>query len=120
MNKTPLTQLIPLALYGWQQVQQVVPLSREYWRQLRHAGKAPQPIYVAGKALWRGQDLIEWLRSPNEYRVELASEQVLDPGMSAQQVTPFMSQRRIREARSNKAAGRPQAAYKAKSTAAAT
>lgn len=76
LSNNQVVQLIPLAFYNWNQVRQLIPVSREYWRQLRRAGKAPEPIYFAGKALWRGHDLITWLRDPYGYD---ASKQPSEP-----------------------------------------
>ncbi|MGL4767203.1 MAG: helix-turn-helix transcriptional regulator [Formosimonas sp.] len=56
------------------QIKPFIPVSREKWRQLVRAGKAPQPTYLSSAcALYRNSDIHTWLADPLAYSVEVQS-----------------------------------------------
>jgi prophage regulatory protein len=55
------------------QIKPFIPVSREKWRQLVRAGKAPQPIYLSSTCvLYRNSEIHAWLAEPVNYRAEVA------------------------------------------------
>ncbi len=52
------------------QIAPFLPFSRETWRKLVRAGKAPQPIKMGDRCtVYRNSDVHAWLASPNTYQV---------------------------------------------------
>jgi len=52
----------------FKQFQAFLPFSRETWRKLVNAGKAPQAIRLGSRCtVWRNSELHEWLREPSTY-----------------------------------------------------
>lgn len=63
-------RLSPDGLYRWREFQHLVPVSRETWRKRVLAGRAPKPEKLGERCTyWRGQELLEWLKDPDGYRV---------------------------------------------------
>lgn len=64
----------PLAstgLYRWAEIKPHLPISESSWRRLVAAKTAPQPIKLSRKCtLWRGEDVLKWLKDPLQYSVE--------------------------------------------------
>jgi len=53
------------------QFQTFLPFSRETWRKLVRARKAPQPIKMGERCtVWKNSDIHAWLADPCGYRVE--------------------------------------------------
>lgn len=68
---TSITTIVPQGLYRWGQIQHLMAVSRETWRQRMLAGRAPKPAIAEGQlTAWRGADLICWLENPAGYRAE--------------------------------------------------
>ena len=58
----------------FKQFQRFCPVSREMWRQLVAAKKAPQPIKLSSTCvMYRNSDLHAFLADPVNYRVEVAA-----------------------------------------------
>lgn len=52
------------------QIAPFLPFSRETWRKLVRAGKAPQPIKMGDRCtVYRNSDVHAWLANPNTYQV---------------------------------------------------
>lgn len=61
-------RIYPDGLYRWADLKDVVPLSREGWRQRVRAGTAPEPAIVGARfTAWRGSDILEWLHDPDAW-----------------------------------------------------
>ena len=57
------------ALLSWQEVRQIVPLSRGTIWSLRRHGKFPKPVQIsANRIAWRASDLSEWIAERAEER----------------------------------------------------
>ena len=53
----------------WKQLQHLLPFSREYWRQLILAGRAPTPIKHGNRCvMFRVEDIREFLNDINNYK----------------------------------------------------
>jgi prophage regulatory protein len=53
----------------WQQLRHVIPVSRETWRQLCLAHKAPAPIRLSDRCtMYRNADVHRWLADPIGFR----------------------------------------------------
>lgn len=53
----------------WGQLRQFIPVSREKWRQLVIAGKAPQPIKLSDRCtMYSNPEVHRWLADPVSYR----------------------------------------------------
>lgn len=56
------------------QIKPFLPVSRETYRKMVRAGKAPQPIRLSLTCvMYRNSDLHEFLKSPLTYRAEVAA-----------------------------------------------
>ena len=52
----------------WQQLAPYMPFSRETWRQLVVAGKAPKPTYLTKRCkIYKNEDVHKWLADPTNY-----------------------------------------------------
>lgn len=68
-NDIEVVRILPEGLYRWNEVKEYIPISREKWRQLVIAGKAPASIKLSLTCVvWRGSDVLEWLADPAGYR----------------------------------------------------
>ena len=71
---TPTPNLPHDGMSRFKQFQPRIPVSREKWRQLVRAGKAPQPIRLSLTCvMYRNSDLHEFLKDPVNYRAEVAA-----------------------------------------------
>lgn len=63
-------QALPVVgLSRWQQIADFVAVSRETWRQLVKAGKAPKPIKLGkGTTLYKNEEVHKWMANPCEYQ----------------------------------------------------
>ncbi|WP_395406354.1 helix-turn-helix transcriptional regulator [Pseudoduganella sp. UC29_106] len=53
----------------WQQLRHVIPVSREKWRQLVIAGKAPAPVRLSERCtMYANAEVHRWLADPVGYR----------------------------------------------------
>ncbi|GEM_PF-4042041 len=67
-EKLTLDDIDPQALYRWGQIKDVLPISESTWRRRITERKAPSPITLSRRCtLWRGADVLEWLRHPDKY-----------------------------------------------------
>ncbi len=67
-NDIEVVRILPEGLYRWNEVKEFIPVSREKWRQLVIAGKAPASIKLSLTCVvWRGSDVLEWLADPVGY-----------------------------------------------------
>lgn len=61
----------PDGLYQWKELSQFLPVSRDFWRRLVNAKKAPTPLTIGSRSkFWRGEDVIEWLQNPESYAAQ--------------------------------------------------
>jgi predicted DNA-binding transcriptional regulator AlpA len=61
--------LPPVGMSRWAQLRHFIPVSREKWRQLVNAGKAPQPVKLSARcALYPNAEVHRWLADPVSYR----------------------------------------------------
>jgi len=74
MATTANTQTTPasLPLVGmsrWQQLRHLIPVSRETWRQLVIAGKAPPAVRLSERcSMYSNAEIHRWLADPRGYR----------------------------------------------------
>jgi prophage regulatory protein len=55
----------------WQQIKQFLPISRETWRKMVRAGRAPQPIKMGLRCtMYQNSDLHEFLQDMTNYKTE--------------------------------------------------
>ncbi|MGO3891381.1 MAG: helix-turn-helix transcriptional regulator [Paenalcaligenes sp.] len=67
-EKLTLDDIEPKALYRWGQIKDVLPISESTWRRRIAERKAPSPITLSTRCtLWRGADVLEWLKHPDKY-----------------------------------------------------
>jgi len=67
-NAAPRT-LSPIGMSRWAELQHLIPVSRETWRQLVIAGRAPQPIKLSERcSLYQNAQILLWLEDPVGYR----------------------------------------------------
>ena len=65
---TPAT-LPTVGMSRWEQLRHFIPVSRETWRQLVLAGKAPQPIKLSERCtMYNNFEVHRWLVDPISYR----------------------------------------------------
>lgn len=58
----------------FQQIKPFISVSREKWRQLVRAGRAPQGIVLSSTCvMYRNSDIHQWLADPVNYRAEVAA-----------------------------------------------
>jgi len=67
-RKAPLS--LPLdGMSRWEQLSHFIPVSRETWRKLVVAGKAPPQIRPTQRCtMYSNREVHRWLSSPTEYR----------------------------------------------------
>lgn len=67
---TPIT-LPTVGMSRWEQLRHFIPVSRETWRQLVIAGKAPQPVRLTERCtMYDNVAVHRWLAAPTDFRVE--------------------------------------------------
>ena len=63
-----ISKIDPEALYRLTEIEPFLPIGSSTWRRMVAKQRAPQPIKLSAKCtLWRGSDILDWLRSPEEY-----------------------------------------------------
>jgi predicted DNA-binding transcriptional regulator AlpA len=74
-SSTPVLPLI--GLFKWRDIAPFVGMSRESWRKLVVAGKAPAPIRLTSScSLYKAQDVHAWLADPIGYSAVPAESEV--------------------------------------------
>lgn len=64
-----ITVLPAVGMSRWQQLQHVIPVSREKWRQLCMAGRAPAPIRLSERCtVYKNSEVHRWIADPIGYR----------------------------------------------------
>lgn len=65
------TSLPAVGMSRWQQLQHIVPVSREKWRQLCLAGRAPAPVRISERCtMYSNEQVLRWIADPVGYRAE--------------------------------------------------
>ena len=55
----------------WQQLEPFMPFSRETWRLLVQAGKAPKPTYLSKRCkIYPNSEVHRWFADPKNYQVQ--------------------------------------------------
>lgn len=63
--------LPPVGMSRWLQLQHIIPVSREKWRQLVNAGRAPAPVRLSERcSMYPNAEVHRWLADPIGYRAE--------------------------------------------------
>lgn len=76
MANNPQIQLAPetlpqIGMSRWEQLRHFVPISRESWRQLVLAGKAPTPVRLTERCtLYPNAEVHRWLADPINYTAQ--------------------------------------------------
>jgi len=61
-----------IGLSRWEQLRHFIPVSRETWRQLVKAGKAPQPVRLTERCTMYDNGAVRrWLAAPADFRAEV-------------------------------------------------
>jgi predicted DNA-binding transcriptional regulator AlpA len=70
MSAVAHTQALPaVGMSRWQQLQHIIPVSRETWRQLCLAGRAPAPVRISERCtMYPNVEVHRWLADPVGYR----------------------------------------------------
>jgi predicted DNA-binding transcriptional regulator AlpA len=56
----------------WKQLAPFLGVSRETWRKLCLAGRAPRPIALSARCtVWKNAQVHQWLADPTNYRAEI-------------------------------------------------
>lgn len=70
INHTP-AMLPTIGMSRWEQLRHFIPVSRETWRQLVRAGKAPQPVRLSERCtMYDNSAVHRWLAAPADFRAE--------------------------------------------------
>jgi prophage regulatory protein len=71
-NASPTPPTLPLVgMSRWEQLRHFIPVSRETWRQLVIAGKAPKPVRLSERCtMYDNVAVHRWLAAPAEFRAE--------------------------------------------------
>lgn len=68
------SQFVALPAVGmsrWDTLRHFVPISRESWRKLVKAGKAPKPVRLSERCtMYSNAEVHRWLADPANYRVQ--------------------------------------------------
>ena len=72
-KQIPTPEVLPATGHSrWSQIKKYSPYSREKFRQLSIAGRAPQPIRDGVRCTYyRNEEIHKWLANPLGYRVEV-------------------------------------------------
>ncbi|MFL9955306.1 transcriptional regulator [Paraburkholderia nemoris] len=63
--------LLPGGLSRFNDIKPYLPVSRETWRLLGKAKRAPQPIRIKPRCtVWHNDEVIAWLANPTTFTVE--------------------------------------------------
>lgn len=68
----PLPETLPVdGMSRWSDLKKILPISREKWRQLEKAGKAPKIIRMGIRCSFQNnREIHRWLADPLNYQVE--------------------------------------------------
>lgn len=71
-NTTNSPQSLPhIGMSRWQQLRHFIPVSRESWRKLVIAGRAPAPVKLSERCtMFHNEQVHRWLADPANYRAE--------------------------------------------------
>jgi predicted DNA-binding transcriptional regulator AlpA len=65
----PSLLLPPVGMSRWQQLQHIIPVSRETWRKLCIAGRAPAPVRLSERcSMYPNVEVHRWLADPVNYQ----------------------------------------------------
>lgn len=74
-NMCPIT-LPEVGKSRWEQLRHFIPVSRETWRKLHKAGKAPVPEHLSIRCtVWDNRQIHLWLLNPSTYNARKVEEQ---------------------------------------------
>lgn len=63
------TTLSPIGLSRWEEIKGLIPFSRERYRQLANAGKAPKGIQMGTRlTCYKNAEILEFLNDPLNYQ----------------------------------------------------
>jgi len=58
----------------WEQLRHFIPVSRETWRQMSLAGKAPQPVRLTERCtMYSNAEVLRWIADPANYQAGAAN-----------------------------------------------
>lgn len=61
----------PIGKSRWEQLRYIIPVSRETWRKLCKAGKAPHPERISLRCtVWDNAEIHNWLHDPVGYQAK--------------------------------------------------
>ena len=69
----PAPQNLPqVGMSRWEQLRHFIPVSRETWRQLVKAGRAPKPVRLTERCTMYDNGAVHrWLAAPTDFRAEV-------------------------------------------------
>jgi prophage regulatory protein len=69
-GSAPKSAVLPaVGMSRWDTIQNFVPISRESWRKLVNAGKAPKPVRLSERCtMYSNAEVHRWLADPTGYR----------------------------------------------------
>ncbi len=69
LGNIPAPVLPTVGMCRWDTLSQFVPISRESWRKLVNAGKAPKPVKLSERCtMYPNAEVHRWLADPAGYR----------------------------------------------------
>ncbi|MGN3708222.1 helix-turn-helix transcriptional regulator [Achromobacter xylosoxidans] len=74
-RRPPPDQLLPDALYSWNDIEGFVRVGRATWYRRIKDKTAPQPLTIGTRCTrYRGQEVLDWIASPGTYRAAEKNE----------------------------------------------
>jgi prophage regulatory protein len=72
-TKQKIPETLPqIGMSRWEQLRHFIPVSRESWRKLVIAGKAPQPVKLSERCtMYPNAEIHRWIADPANYRAEV-------------------------------------------------
>lgn len=68
-------QILPDALYSWNDIAGFVRIGRATWHRHVKAMTAPQPLTLGSRCTrYRGREVLAWIASPGTYRADPQAE----------------------------------------------
>lgn len=65
--------LPPVGLSRWSQLEPLIPITKETWRKLGLAGKAPAPIRMGERCtFYQNAEVLKWIADPLNYTQDAA------------------------------------------------
>lgn len=72
MQAHPTPTLPAIGMSRWEQLRHFVPLSRESWRKLVNAGRAPKAVKLSARCtMYSNAEVHRWLTDPAGYAAEV-------------------------------------------------